>query len=167
MKKAVRLTRVSASQESGKERFFIRDRRRQELDARWREEAKLGGGIIYFKSVLPYSLQQTKTQGYDFSSHNPDPNPLFLAHCCPSVYTLLSLCAQHGKQLHGVGDQDSVLVLRPPTVLACLLGSNMASLLVEFLTGKGELFLGTSDWPDLVTWSFFIVRETGKCSSYC
>lgn len=90
MKKAVRLTRVSASQESGKERLFIRDRRRQELDADWRKEVKLGGGIIYFKSILPYSLQQTKTQGYDFSSHNPAPNPLFLAHCCPSVCSMAS-----------------------------------------------------------------------------
>lgn len=53
MKKAVRLTRVSASQESGKERFFIRDRRRQELDAHWREEAKLGGGDHLFQECPP------------------------------------------------------------------------------------------------------------------
>lgn len=83
MKKVVRMMRVSASQES--------DRRQQELDAGWREEAKLGGGIISFKSVLPYSLQQAKTQGYDFSSHNPDSNPLFLAHHCPSVSSMASI----------------------------------------------------------------------------
>lgn len=62
MKMAMRVMRVSASQESGKERLFIRDRRQQELDAGRREEAKLGGepSISRVSFLILFSRQKPK-----------------------------------------------------------------------------------------------------------
>lgn len=59
MKKAVRMVRVLAALELGKVRLFIRDERPQEHLA---VGGKPHGGVIYFKSDLPFPDQQTKSK---------------------------------------------------------------------------------------------------------